>query len=600
VRSTPAASPQSDSKAAVIKQQSPLDAGVIAPRGVKTSLLSGLIQNILTGERDRRANVLNLKPFLGGIGVVIPHLITPIGLSGLNLTLAKTTASASSTALVLYDTAGQWGYLGELYAMAVANLAGHFGQVSAEPISAYASGQVNQYTATIYIGSTYYDQTNDGIPPSFYTDVAASSHPVVWIADNIWNFADNIGVTTFDNKYGWDPTNSYFTNASGSVGNVTQVTYKTEPLTRTIPAGDDSGILRPDVLGGSFPAVTTVAQAVDTSTSPSTQFPWAIRSGNLTYIGEIPFNYVTESDRVIAFEDMLFDALAPATTTRHRAMMRLEDLNAADDQTQLMTVAQYLYKNNIPYGFNVIPLYEDPQGVYNQGVPLSIALNSSTAAPFVETINYMLTHGGTIIDEGYTHQYSNVDNPYDGVSGDDAEFFLANVNASNSVVWDGPIPGDSSSWAQGRVTSAVAAFKSAKLPVPSYWVTPHYFATDVDYKAVAASYPARYESSVYYSGILSQQPVNYTEYIGEFFPYTVLDAYGTTVLPEDLGDYEPTSQNNNPVRTAADLVQEAKLNLAVRDGYASFFYDPSYGTAPLGQIISGIKGLGYTFVPTGS
>jgi Uncharacterized protein conserved in bacteria (DUF2334) len=212
----------------------------------------------------------------------------------------------------------------------------------------------------------------------------------------------------------------------------------------------------------------------------------------------------------------------------------------------------------------------------------------------------MLAHGGTIIDECYTHQYSNVDNPYDGVSGDDAEFFLAHVDASNNVVWDGPIPADSPSWAQGRVASAVAAFKSANLPVPSYWVTPHYFATDVDYQAVAKSYPARYESSIYYAGILSQKPVNHAEYIGEFFPYTVLDVYGTTVLPEDLGDYEPTSQNGNPVRTAADLVQEAKLNLAVRDGYASFFYDPSYGTGPLGQIISGIKGLGYTFVAAGN
>jgi len=28
-----------------------------------------------------------------------------------------------------------------------------------------------------------------------------------------------------------------------------------------------------------------------------TMFPWAVRSGNLTYIGEIPFAYMSEGDR---------------------------------------------------------------------------------------------------------------------------------------------------------------------------------------------------------------------------------------------------------------------------------------------------------------
>lgn len=579
--------------------------------GIRPSLLNGSAQAQLTAEQRRRAGNLGISPFATAtppVGII--HQINHFGVGAPPFASATATLddkavrsaaiSPPPTALVLYDTAGQWGYLGELYAMAVANLAGHFGPVTAEPISSYVSGQINQFTATFYIGSTYYDQTSDGIPQAFYADVAAGERPVIWMGDNIWNFADSIGVTAFENKYGWNPTNSYAANSSGSVGTVTQVTYKSEPLTRTVPAAADGGILRPDILGTGFPAVATLATAVDTSTSPATTFPWAISSGNLIYIGEIPFNAVSESGRVICFEDMLFDALAPATATRRRAMLRLEDLDANDNQAQLMQVATYLYEKNIPYGFNVIPLYEDPLGVYNSGVPRSIVLNSSAAVPFVATIQYMLAHGGTIIDEGYTHQYSDVLNPYDGVSGDDAEFFLANVDASDNVDWDGPIPTDSASWAQGRVNSAVAAFKSVNLTPPKYWATPHYFATDVDYRAVATRYSARYESSVYYSGTLSKQPINYARYIGEFFPYAVQDVYGTTVLPENLGDYEPAAQNNHAARTAADLIAEAKLNLAVRDGYASFFYAPKYGTVPLSQIINGIKGLGYTFVPTGS
>ena len=43
----------------------------------------------------------------------------------------------------------------------------------------------------------------------------------------------------------------------------------------------------------------------------------------------------------------------------------------------------------------------------------------------VSALKYMQSKGGTIIEHGYTHQYSNVANPYDGVTGDDAEFFRA-------------------------------------------------------------------------------------------------------------------------------------------------------------------------------
>jgi uncharacterized protein YdaL len=578
-----------------------IHSGVISPiSGIKVSLLLAKLQHDLHADLNRREGKGGVLPFQPIVGLAPLHTVRPIGISATQPSFASLTTATSPTCLVLYDTAGQWGYLGELYAMAVANLCGHFGQASTEPISAYESGQINKFTATIYIGSTYYDQTNDGIPISFYKDVPASTHPVLWIADNIWNFADYIGVSTFDKKYGWDPTSSFYTNSSNSVGKVTQVNYKSAALTRTVPPVDDGGILRDHVLGGTFPPVTTLAQAVDTSTSPSTLFPWAIRSSNLTYLGENPFDYVTQSDRIIALEDLLFDALAPGTVTRHRAMVRLEDLNVTDDQTQLQAIALYLSNKHIPFGYNIIPFYKDPNGVYSNGVPQSIPLNSPSAAAFVATIKYMNAHGGFEVDEGDTHQYSNVANPYNGVSGDDTEFFRGHVDATNNVIWDGPISGDSTAYALSRVNDSVAQYKSVNLPIPKAFVTPHYFATDVDYRAIATVYPARYESSVYYSGVLSGQPVNYSQYIGEFYPYTVRDVYGTTVYSENLGDYEPVSENNHPIRLPADLINEAKLNLAVRDGYASFFYDPSYGTTPLGQIISGISALGYTWVPPGS
>jgi len=49
-------------------------------------------------------------------------------------------------------------------------------------------------------------------------------------------------------------------------------------------------------------------------------------------------------------------------------------------------------------------------------------------------------------------------------------------------------------------------------------------------------------------------------------------------------------------RTPADIIHNAQVNLAVTQGVASFFFHPTYPLSQLQQIVTGIKGLGYTFV----
>ncbi|MEU7055669.1 polysaccharide deacetylase family protein [Streptomyces sp. NPDC046197] len=505
--------------------------------------------------------------------------------------------AADPTTLVLYDTAGPYGQLGELYAMATANLAGHFGTVTAKPVQQYTAGMIDSYSAVIYIGSTYYGgSTPDAVPAAFYQDAAASTKPVIWMGANVWNMAGAVGVTQFTQKYGWDPTTSYYEDG-GSVGTVTQVTYRGQTLTRTIPAGQDGGVLRPNVLtGNGYPAVTRLAEGLDSSNGHT--FGWAIRSSNLTYIGEIPFAYVSESDRVIALEDLLFDALAPATAERHRAVVRLEDISPDSDPAQLRTMADYLSSQNIPYGINVIPVYTDPKGVYNNGVPETITL--AQRPEVVSALQYMLAHGAVLMDHGYTHQYGTVANPYNGVTGDDFEFYRSHVDSANNVVYDGPVAEDSTIWAQTRVTSALAAFTAAGLPKPALWTTPHYAASAADYRVFGANFSARLERSLYFAGTLSGASSDPNLFIGQFFPYVVKDVYGTKVLPEDIGNYEPEAYNNHPPRLPADLIASARANLAVRDGFASFFYHPYYPLQPLKDTIDGIKALGYTFVSPAS
>jgi uncharacterized protein YdaL len=274
-------------------------------------------------------------------------------------------------------------------------------------------------------------------------------------------------------------------------------------------------------------------------------------------------------------------------------MLRLEDISPNSDPTELRSMADYLSSQNIPYGINVIPVYKDPKGTYNNGTAETITLVQRPLV--VSALKYMLAHGAVLMDHGYTHQYSNVANPYNGVTGDDFEFFRAHVDTANNVVYDGPVAEDSALWAQNRVTAALLQFTLAGLPAPKIWTTPHYAASAADYKVFAKSFNARLERSLYFSGTLGGT-ADPNRYIGQFFPYVVKDVYGTTVLPENIGNYEPEAYNNHPARLPADLIASAKANLAVRDGFASFFYHPYYPVQPLKDTVDGIRALGYTFV----
>lgn len=559
------------------------------------------------------------RPRLAAAGAVAPAASVSAGVvaaatRAATPSQAKTwgsTSSGSATTLVLYDSTNTYGWLGELYGMAAGNLASHFGTVTAEPVVDYVSGQVNSYTSTIYLGSTY----NEPIPTTFLSDVLTTTKPVIWAGYNVWQLTGPEGSTSdtaFKTAYGWDPSNSYFDSTDDPL----TVSYKGQSLTRNTLAG--ATVLAPDITTAS--QVTTLASANCTSStgaattcasiaqSTGTSFPWAIRSSNLTYVGEIPLSYISERDRYLAFSDLLFAALNPGAAPSHQALVRLEDVSPESDPSELEADANYLSSVGVPFSVAVIPEYTDPNGYYNNGVAQTVTL--AQAPTVVAALKYMQSKGGTLIEHGYTHQYSNVANPYDGVSADDAEFYRAQCSSTQNppysfdspcpntdwVVWTGPLSGDSQSWAANRAKTGQALFTAAGLTKPTIWETPHYFASAADYAGIDSVYSTRYERENFVGGQLSGGTLNYSHIFGQFFPYVVHDVYGEKIIPEDLGNYEDTEENNNPPRLPADIIANAQADLAVTQGVASFFFHPYYPLTDLEQIVAGIKGLGYTFV----
>jgi uncharacterized protein YdaL len=482
-------------------------------------------------------------------------------------------AAASARTLVLYDTTGPWGWLGEMYATMTANLASQFGTWTAKPVSAYAAGDVNQHTATVYVGSTY----DEPLPTAFLDDVVTTSRPVIWMYDNIWQLTARH--PTFQTTYDW--------MWSGfDLSAVDTVVYKGRELSRD--PTNQGGVMGYAAVGAGVQVLANARRA------DGTTFPWALRSRNLTYIGEVPFVYFNEGDRMMAFADLLFDALDPVRPERHRALVRLEDISADSDPAELRAAADYLSSKGVPFSFGVSPRYRDPLGFYNNGRAQTIRLDQQRTV--VDAIRYLQSKGGVMLEHGWTHQYSDIANPYDGVTGDDTEFYRVVENADHTLTWVGPVAEDSPAWNRSRIDGAAGDFRRAGLATPTIFEYPHYTGSATSYREVAKVFAARYERSLYFRGVLSGGPVDHTRMVGQLFPYVVRDVYGTKVLPENVGNVEPEDWFQYKKRLPEQIVADARRNLVVRDGFASFYFHPFFNISYLKQTVEGIQAAGYTFV----
>ena len=479
-----------------------------------------------------------------------------------------------SGVLVLYDTSSSYGWLGELYAICARTLASHFGAVATKPVTQYVAGDLNAYEGVIYVGSSF----GEPIPVEFLDDVLADTVPVLWICDNIWQLVDR--AKDFQAIYGYSVT--WF-----DLSPIETVVYKDVSLSRD--ASNGAGLVE---VGTVDPALaTTLASAVR---KDGTTLPWAVRSLQLTYIAENPFAYIGPDDRYLAFCDLLFDAFAPQTPVRHRALLRLEDVNPTEDPLEFRAMVDYLWSEKVPFSVALIPLYVDGLGALNNGVPQTIHWTDRPAMQ--SAIKYATLRGGALVQHGYTHQLGDLKNPYSGVTADDFEFFLTHIDAQDNVVYDGPVPGDSAAMAIARIQAGQAEIKAAGFAAATMFEYPHYAGSSTDSKAIQTVIGKAYQAGLFFGGDLGLTPPDPAHSVSLFYPFAVTDVYGWQVTPENLGNYEPAEYNNHPPRLAKDLILSAQNNLVIRDGVASFFFHPYYPLAELKAVVAGIKAAGYTFV----
>jgi uncharacterized protein YdaL len=506
--------------------------------------------------------------------------------------------------LVMYDAPSgtEWDKLGFAYAIMLRNLLGHFNAtVDLKPIGTYTAGTVNNYDATFYLGAAY----DHPVPPAFLADTMSSTKTIVWFKYNIWQLAWNSAYGFTDAKginfAGLRGLNAAPSSSNPNPGFFNKIQYKgldfikyyTYDPTRNIVTAD------PDI------GWTTQTNSMK-ATVPVRVFnglesaPYIIRSSNFWYVADIPFSFIGPRDRYLVFADQLHDMLGINHPETHQAMVRLEDVGALVTVQSMKTLSDYLSTKSIPYSIATIPLYNDPLGAYNGGVPMTVPL--SQASNLKKSLDYAVARGAEIVMHGYTHQYNSMRNPHTGVSGDDYEMW--------NIVDNKPVAEDSVDWVRNRLNAGITDLRANGYN-PIAWEMPHYQGSAIANRTASTLFSTTYQRVVYYTAdkpnFLAATAKDYS--VGQIYPFVIhKDYYGQRVLPENLGNIEydihtidPTSNFNY---TADDIILNARYVKTIRDGAASFFFHPFWlepelgvpGMADFQKTVNGITALGFTWV----
>jgi uncharacterized protein YdaL len=532
------------------------------------------------------------------------------------LTYSSVTLAAPKQILILHDSTGKTGFQGREFAIMLRNLLGHFDtNTTILPAKSYVPGTIDQKDVTFYIGSSYGElgnlstqQEKDNYE-AFIGDAAKTTKTVAWMNYNlnemVKKWKPEWGASTFNEKMGYPRT-----VIKAREHNFNRVEYKGVELGKGViswvnPGANLAGCIAESEHGyacsrelnsisiSNSDKAQTKATTYSTLIEGSVKEPYITRSNNFWFFGDIPLSHISETDRYLALADLLHDIVDSGIPDQKptRAMVRLEDVSAGIDTDSLELVMSYLKTEKVPFSIAAVPVYKDPNCVKSLSQPATIKLANSSVA---NTIKPYYDEGWvSIIAHGYTHQSGNIKNPYNGLTGDDFEFYRVNLNDDNSLTYDADgIPKDSKeTWARDRMTQTKQELDTAGFKAFA-WEAPHYFAAEEDYLGIKEVYPTHYGRMIYTN---NEGPKG--RFVGQFFPYVIYsDYYGYLQIPENIGNIEPKPFLGYRPLLAKDLIHHAEKLKVVRDGIASFFYHPFLETDYLNTVVKGFKGLGYDFI----
>ncbi|UCE06722.1 MAG: DUF2334 domain-containing protein [bacterium] len=426
--------------------------------------------------------------------------------------------------------------LGENDARQVVSLLSHFKtNVTLEQLTHdydLSQGNIQQFDIIFYMGV----DPKFTLPTQFLTELAHYSETICWIQHGVDQFLN----IEEDNHYGFHYEKTYYDSAYNIVKYNKFSLPKLDPSFNVVSITD-----------------TMKCHQIASLTNGIKTLPYALRSGNFWYFTDLPTAFVTEGGRHIVFSDLLHEIVREDHHVRKLALVRIEDISPLTDIESLERIANYLKSRHVPFSISLVPFYLDPE--------TNTAVAMSDRPDFVDAIKHMIKSGGTVVMHGSTHQYR-------GETTADYEF------------WDnmsgGPIFSDSKEYVRQRLITGLTEFGKNRI-YPLVWETPHYGASQLDYSIINTFFSTSYER---------RQTID-LHGSDQLLPYLIeKHTSGGKIIPENLG-YIPLAQPD-----AAQIIQAATNNLAIRDGVASFFFHPFVDISVLKDLITGLKQLDYTFI----
>ncbi len=394
--------------------------------------------------------------------------------------------------------------------------------------SKYEPGMLQFYDVVFYVGF------NDKEPPPkiFYEDVIDAEQTICWLYANAGPVVNREGDTLG------------FRVSEKTEFGFNSLSYEGISFSRS---GDDAYVITITDRKKAKPRASYFRR--------NEYVPYAVQSDNFWYVSDLPF-FLDSSGHI--FCDLLHEVFKEPHSSYKYAMIRIEDVHPYRDPKQLRKVGDIFKKYKIPFSFAIIPVYTDPE-----------TKERATLAekPYlIAAMQYLQEVGGTPILHGYTHQYRSE-------SGEGHEFWDINN--------DTPIAEDSEKWIRDKLNKGVDLCADNGI-FPLAWETPHYGASELDYKIF---------SEIFSTGVERMQLSDLTSQASQSYPYFIQSRNGRWIVPENLG-YVSYREG----QTVDKILEEAYKILVVRDAVAVGFFHPYVETEHLEKMIIGLKDLGYFFL----
>ncbi|HEX7064650.1 MAG TPA: polysaccharide deacetylase family protein, partial [Bacillales bacterium] len=263
----------------------------------------------------------------------------------------------------------------------------------------------------------------------------------------------------------------------------------------------------------------------------------------------------------------------------HPAYIRLEDVHPMADPEKLMKIGHFLYQKHIPYMIAVIPVFKDPK--------THREYHFSDSPEVVKALQYMQSHGGSIVMHGYTHQFRKSETgegfEFWDVKNNTPIFHAADEKDVKLSQKDFPDKQSYKAYLETlkqfekryidrKLTKGIHELTIEKL-YPLAFEAPHYAMSLEGYKRV----------SDYFSTYVGQLQVSNEDWHHvRTSPYLSRPSFlnNMLLLPETIG-YVPADDSQAVER----MMNKVNQQLVIRDGVIGGFYHPYLGMDPFRELI---------------